>query len=63
MAGLRPSPKSFPHGWRRAGISVTVYCRERHAEPAYRGVSLVYLPTWRHKYFDTIVHTFFSTFT
>jgi len=24
-------------------------------------VSLVYLPTWRHKYFDTIVHTFFST--
>ena len=27
----------------------------------YRGVPLVYLPTWRHKYFDTIVHTFFST--
>ena len=24
-------------------------------------MSLVYLPTWRHKYFDTIVHTFFST--
>jgi glycosyltransferase involved in cell wall biosynthesis len=24
-------------------------------------VSLVYLPTWRHKYFDTVVHTFFST--
>jgi glycosyltransferase involved in cell wall biosynthesis len=22
---------------------------------------LVYLPTWRHKYFDTVVHTFFST--
>lgn len=22
---------------------------------------LAYLPTWRHKYFDTIVHTFFST--
>jgi len=22
---------------------------------------LVYLPTWRHKYFDTIVHTFLST--
>lgn len=27
----------------------------------YRGVQLVYLPTWRHKYFDTIVHTFYST--
>jgi glycosyltransferase involved in cell wall biosynthesis len=43
------------------GHRVTVYCREKHAEPEYRGVSLVYLPTWRHKYFDTIVHTFFST--
>ena len=43
------------------GHRVTVYCRERHSEPDYRGVSLVYLPTWRHKYFDTIVHTFFST--
>jgi len=43
------------------GHRVTVYCRERHPEPSYRGVELVYLPTWRHKYFDTIVHTFFST--
>jgi glycosyltransferase involved in cell wall biosynthesis len=44
-----------------------VYCRERYSEPAwhsekiYRGVCLVYLPTWRHKYFDTLVHTLFST--
>ena len=30
-------------------------------EPTYRGVALIYLPTWRHKYFDTIVHTFFCT--
>lgn len=43
------------------GHSVTVYCRERYSEPVYRGVALVYLPTWRHKYFDTVVHTFFST--
>jgi glycosyltransferase involved in cell wall biosynthesis len=43
------------------GHRVTVYCRERHTEKSYRGVSLVYLPTWRHKYFDTLVHTFFST--
>jgi glycosyltransferase involved in cell wall biosynthesis len=43
------------------GHRVTVYCRERHSEPAYRGVDLVYLPTWRHKYFDTIAHTFLST--
>jgi glycosyltransferase involved in cell wall biosynthesis len=43
------------------GHRVTVYCRERHPELSYRGVFLIYLPTWRHKYFDTIVHTFFST--
>ncbi len=43
------------------GHQVTVYCRERHAQPVYRGVGLVYLPTIRHKYFDTLAHTFFST--
>lgn len=43
------------------GHSVTVYCRSRHAEPTYRGVDLRYLPTIRHKYFDTIVHTGVST--
>jgi glycosyltransferase involved in cell wall biosynthesis len=43
------------------GHHVTVYCRERPAELVYRGVHLVYLPTIRHKYFDTIVHTKIST--
>jgi len=43
------------------GHQVVVYCRERHPEKTYRGVSLVYLPTWRHKYFDTLAHTFLST--
>jgi glycosyltransferase involved in cell wall biosynthesis len=43
------------------GHSITVYCRERHAEPEYRGVRLQYLPTLRHKYLDTIVHTCLST--
>lgn len=43
------------------GHQVTVYCRERYAGGTYKGVSLLYLPTIRHKYFDTIVHTFFST--
>lgn len=38
-----------------------MYCRERPSEPNYQGVAQVYLPTWRHKYFDTLVHTFFST--
>jgi len=43
------------------GHTVTVYCRERHFEAFYRGVALKYLPTIRHKYFDTIAHTFLST--
>ena len=41
------------------GHEVTVYCRERYSQTRYRGVWLRYLPTIRHKYFDTIVHTFF----
>jgi glycosyltransferase involved in cell wall biosynthesis len=43
------------------GHDVTVYCRSRYPEPVYRGVTLRYLPTLRHKYFDTVVHTGLST--
>ncbi len=43
------------------GHSVTVYCRNQPESPLYRGVHLRYLPTWRHKYFDTVVHTGIST--
>lgn len=43
------------------GYPVTVYCRQRHTAPQYRGVSLAYLPTLRHKYLDTLVHTALST--
>ncbi len=43
------------------GHNVTVYCREPYPGPTYRGVSLVSLPTIRHKYLDTIVHTALST--
>jgi glycosyltransferase involved in cell wall biosynthesis len=39
---------------------VTVYCRERTATE-YRGVRLKYLPTIRHKYFETVAHTCLST--
>lgn len=43
------------------GHRVCVYCRE--AEPAgnYLGAERRYLPTIRHKYFDTLAHTGFST--
>jgi len=43
------------------GHSVAVYCRERPQESPWRGVALRYLPTIRHKYFDTLAHTFLST--
>ncbi len=43
------------------GHDVTVYCRERHQCAEYRGVHLRYLPTFRHKYFDTVAHTGLST--
>ena len=43
------------------GHSVTVYCRERYQDTQYRGVKLICLPSIRHKYFDTIAHTFLST--
>jgi len=43
------------------GHNVTVYCRQRLAEDVWRGVRLSYLPTIRHKYFDTVVHTLLSS--
>ena len=43
------------------GHQVTVYCRQAGPGPLYRGVHLQYLPTIRHKYFDTIAHTAIST--
>lgn len=46
------------------GHEVTVYCRAHYISPRqleYRGVRLKILPTIRHKYFDTIAHTFLSS--
>jgi glycosyltransferase involved in cell wall biosynthesis len=43
------------------GHHVTVYCRSVYTEPLYRGVELAYVPTIRHKYFETITHTCLST--
>lgn len=45
------------------GHSVTVYCRSHHVSrelTEYRGVTLKILPTIKHKYLDTIIHTFLS---
>lgn len=45
----------------RRGHDVTVYCRSPHPEPVWRGVRLRYIPPVRHKYLETVAHTFFST--
>ena len=45
------------------GHEVTVYCRAHYTSPRqleFQGVRLKVLPTIRHKYFDTIVHSFVS---
>jgi glycosyltransferase involved in cell wall biosynthesis len=46
------------------GHEVTVYCRAHHityAEPTYKGMKLVKLPTIPNKYLDTLVHSFISS--
>jgi glycosyltransferase involved in cell wall biosynthesis len=45
------------------GYAVSVYCRKGNSDwsgPFYKGVRLITLPTVKHKYFDTIAHTFLS---
>jgi glycosyltransferase involved in cell wall biosynthesis len=45
------------------GHDVTVYCRSHYVSPRqlnFHGVKLKVLPTIRHKYFDTVIHTFLS---
>ena len=45
------------------GHAVTVYGRKHYSSSEtrkYQGVNLVVLPTIRHKYFDTVIHTFLS---
>jgi len=43
------------------GHQVAVYCRDDHPTAQYRGVDLVRLPAIRHKYLETLAHTFVST--
>ena len=45
------------------GHDVAVYCRAHYVSPRqleFQGVRLKVLPTIRHKYFDTVIHTFLS---
>jgi glycosyltransferase involved in cell wall biosynthesis len=45
------------------GHDVTVYCRSQyinHSGSEYKGMKLVKIPTIKHKYLDSMVHTFIS---
>ena len=45
------------------GHDVTVYCRSHYVDKAiteYNGTHLVVLPTLRHKYLDTVIHSLLS---
>lgn len=45
------------------GHRVTVYCRTKPGAsrpPSYQGVDLIHLPAVRHKYLETLSHTFYS---
>ncbi|MFL6373522.1 MAG: DUF1972 domain-containing protein [Pyrinomonadaceae bacterium] len=45
------------------GHEVTVYCRSHYVDPElteFNGVKLVVLPTLRHKYLDTVIHSLLS---
>lgn len=43
------------------GHRVSVYCRDKEPLGSYLGAERRYLPTIRHKYFDTLAHTGIST--
>jgi glycosyltransferase involved in cell wall biosynthesis len=43
----------------RRGHEVTVYCREA-GPSSWQGIQRIVLPTFGHKYFETVSHTFFS---
>jgi glycosyltransferase involved in cell wall biosynthesis len=45
-----------------AGVATTVYCRSHYVTTPspWRGIRTVILPTIRHKYLDTVVHTTLS---
>ena len=46
------------------GHDVTVYCRSHHTPRglgSFQGARLTVLPTIRHKYFDTVAHSFLSS--
>ena len=51
----------------KRGHEITVYCRSANYDYSkignvYKGVHLIVLPTIRHKYLDTVFHTFLSVF-
>ena len=62
--GVEMHVETLALGMRAEGHDVYVYCRRWYLpEPAnsYKGIKLIYRPSWRTKNLDTITHVWFST--
>lgn len=62
-SGFETAVENLAREFTRRGHDVTVYCRPHMTQrrETYAGARLVHIPTVRHKYLDTLVHTAAST--
>lgn len=63
-SGFEVFAEELAIGLAKKNHRLTVYCRKNYFKNKinrYKGVRLVYLPAVRSKYFETIIHSFFSS--
>ncbi len=63
-SGFEVFAEELAVGMAKKNHVLTVYCRKNYFDKKlykYKKVNLVYLPTLKIKYFETIIHSFFST--
>lgn len=63
-SGFEVFAEELAVGLAKKNHQLTVYCRKiyfKNKISNYKGVRLVYLPTVKTKYFETIIHSFFSS--
>lgn len=63
-SGFEVFAEELAVGLAKKNHQLTVYCRKNYFKNKisnYKGVRLVYLPTVKTKYFETVIHSFFSS--
>ena len=63
-SGFEVFAEELSVGLAKKNHKLTVYCRKNYFDNIlddYKKVELIYLPTIKTKYFETIIHSFFST--